>query len=89
MAMAFPTGVMAAMLQLIILLHLSIMHLLLFTMPRAVIGRRNRYGYQVASGTGLISIMIKAVMYGCWDTGKKDRVVRDTGRSSRSGLYNN
>ena len=88
MAMAIPTTVMA-MLRLIMLLLLSTMHQLLFIMPRAAIGRRNRSGYQVARGTGLISIMTRAVMYGCWDIGRKDRVVRDTGRSSRSGLYNN
>ena len=90
MAMALLTTVMATMLRFIMLLHLSIMHLPLFTMPRAAIGRRNRSGYQALHrDPGLTSIMTRTVMCGCWDIGKKDRVVRDTGRSSRSGLYNN
>ena len=93
MAMALPTGVMAmflpTMLQLIMHLHLSTMHLLLFTMSRAAIGKSSRPGYRVDSGTGLISIMTRAVMYGCWAIGRNDRVVRDTGRNSRFGLLNN
>ena len=89
MAMALPTTVMDTMRRLIMHLLQSTMHLLLFIMDRAAIGRRNRSGYQVARDTGLISIMTRAVMYGCWDIGRKDRVVPDTGRSSRSGLYNN
>ena len=59
MAMALPTTVMDTMLRLI-----SAMHLLLFIMPRAAIGRLNRSGYQVASGTGLNSITTRAVMCG-------------------------
>ena len=35
--------------------------------------------------TGLTSIMIKAVMCGCWDTGRKKRPLPDTGHSGRSG----
>ena len=93
MAMAIPTGVMAMLPFIMLLLQYTMlqltMHQLLFIMPRAAIGRRNRSGYQVARDTGLISITTRAVMYGCWDIGRKDQVVPDTGRSSRSGLYNN
>ena len=42
----------------------STMHLLLFIMPRAAIGRRNRSGYQVARDPGLNSITTRAVMCG-------------------------
>jgi len=57
MAMALPTTVMDTMRRLI-------MHLLLFIMPRAAIGRLNRYGYQVARDPGLNSITTRAVMCG-------------------------
>jgi hypothetical protein len=57
MAMALPTTVMDTMLRLI-------MHLLLFIMPRAAIGRLNRSGYQVARDPGLNSITTRAVMFG-------------------------